>query len=87
MRHVLLVEIALIIELCSDIRMLSTLELRVIVLVVAIIIMPISSCQIGSDLIVLLCVLDNLHIQIDNGHTFCTASQAHYGPNIRCAHL
>lgn len=68
-------------------RMRYVSKLRVTFLTMTIIIMPIASRQISPDLIVLLSVFYNLHVQVYHGHTFGAAAQSYNWTDVWCTYL
>lgn len=52
------------------------------VLVVTIVIVPVASRQISADLVVLLGIFDDLHIQVHYSHAFSMTAQSHQWPSV-----
>ena len=53
----------------------------------SILVMPVAPRKVGSNLVILLSIFDNLHIQIYHRHAFCTAAEACQGASIGDAYL
>lgn len=81
----------LALQLCIPIFLLLLLLLLLLIhsisISMSILIMPITPRQIRSNLIILLCIFHDLHVDIHDRHPFGTASQARQRACIRDANL